>query len=79
MYNAPDATFPPIYSAGINILKHHMKIHHIHISPKQNIISWSNDTPVVRPKKKKVCLPFWPENWEGRLVDYFILFFLSGC
>ena len=19
----------------------------------------------IRPKKIKVCLPFWPENWEG--------------
>ena len=22
--------------------------------------------PAIRPKKIKVCLLFWPENWEGR-------------
>ena len=25
----------------------------------------------IRPKKQKVCLPFCPENWEGRLVNLF--------
>ena len=31
------------------------------LSPRKIKVFYS-----IRPKKFKVCLPFWPENWEGR-------------
>ena len=31
------------------------------------VLNLSGNSLGVRPKgKEKVCLPFWPENWEGQ-------------
>ena len=38
---------------------------------------WRHFIILLGLKKWKVCLPFWPENWEGWKVFFFLFFFLN--
>ena len=40
------------------------------LSQLENTARRKFTTDPLSLNKIKVCLPFWPENWEGRYVDH---------